>query len=129
MMKNPFKKYITKFSENSLWKMLKNKARSFGEKTVYSILLLFYAYRRKETPYWARNIILGTLGYFLAPFDAIPDFTPVLGYTDDVGVLSFGLVTIACYVNDEVRDNARVRLKKWFGNYNEKVLATVDEQL
>ena len=128
-MKNPFQKYITKFSENSLWQLLKKKAKQFGEKTIYSILLLFYAYKRKDTPYWAKNIILGTLGYFLAPIDAIPDLTPVLGYTDDIGVLSFGLVTIACYVDEQVRGNARDRLTKWFGSYDENILETVDEQL
>ncbi len=128
-MKNPFQKYITKFSENSLWRLVKNKAKSFGEKAVYSILLLFYAYKRKETPHWARNIIIGTLGYVIAPIDAIPDLTPVLGYTDDIGVLGFGLVTVACYINDEVRKNARGKLKKWFGSYDEELLEAVDEQL
>ncbi len=128
-MKNPFEKYTEKFSENRLWKKLKNFAAQAGVKTVYSALLLYYAYRRKETPLWAKNIILGTLGYFLAPIDAIPDLTPFLGYTDDVGVLSFGLVTIAGFVNKDVRKQARAQLAKWFDQYEENILEEVDRQL
>ena len=128
-MKNPFKKFSTFFSENRFWKKIKTFGRTAGLKTVYTAMLLYYAFKRKETPAWARNIILGALGYFIAPIDALPDLTPILGFTDDVGVLGFGLVTIACYVNDDVKINARKHLKKWFGEYDLKELAEVDQQL
>ena len=98
-------------------------------KTVYSALLLFYAYRRKETPTWAKSIVLGTLGYLISPFDALPDLTPIIGYTDDIGVLSFGLVTIACYINEGVRTNARKQLGKWFKDFQEEDLLEVDAKL
>ncbi|RMG80861.1 MAG: DUF1232 domain-containing protein [Bacteroidetes bacterium] len=128
-MKNPFKKFSASFSENKFWKKIKSFGREAGLKTVYTALLLYYAFKRKETPAWARSIILGTLGYFIAPIDALPDLTPILGYTDDVGVLGFGLVTIACYVNEEVKIKARKHLRDWFGNYDLTELAEVDEQL
>jgi len=128
-MKNPFQAYIRKFSESKFWLKLSRYARQAGTKTVYSALLLFYAYRRKDTPYWAKNIVLGTLGYFLSPIDALPDLTPIIGYTDDIGVLAFGLATIAAYVNEEVRKNARGQMTKWFKEYDEKDLEEVDARL
>ncbi|MDX1666077.1 MAG: YkvA family protein [Saprospiraceae bacterium] len=128
-MKNPFKKFARRFSESDLWKKLSRYAKRAGIKTVYTAVLLFYAFKRKETPLWAKNIVLGTLGYFLAPFDALPDLTPLIGYTDDLGVLSFGLVTIAAYVNDEVRQTAKNKLHDWFGDYDESQLKEVDENL
>ena len=128
-MKNPFKKYKAVFSIGLFWKKLSKYAKRLGVKTVYTILLLFYAYKRKDTPSWAKNIVLGTLGYFLSPIDAIPDLSPIIGYTDDVGVLSFGLVTIAAYINDEVKANSRNKLKKWFGNYDDKDLEEVDKTI
>ncbi len=129
IMKNPFKNYSSQFSENAMWSKLTGYAKKAGLKVVYTALLLFYAYKRKETPRWAKNIVLGALGYFLAPIDAIPDLAPLLGYTDDIGVLSFGLVTIAAYVNEEVKSKARNRLGRWFSAYDEAELDSVEEQL
>ncbi|MEZ4957710.1 MAG: YkvA family protein [Saprospiraceae bacterium] len=128
-MKNPFKKYGDIFSENSLLSKIKQYFRDAGIKVVYSALLLYYAFTRKETPLWAKNIIIGVLGYFISPIDALPDLTPIIGYTDDLGVLSFGLVTLACYINTEVRSKAKGKLKDWFGEYDEKELEEVDAQL
>ncbi len=128
-MKNPFNKYAAVFSENELLSKIKNYFRDAGIRVVYSALLLYYAFTRKETPIWAKNIILGVLGYFISPIDALPDLTPIIGYTDDLGVLSFGLVTLACYINTEVRKKARLKLKDWFGEYDEKELESVDAQL
>ena len=128
-MENPFKKYGRLFSENAFLKKLRQYARQAGLKTVYSALLLFYAFSRRETPPWAKSIIIGVLGYFIAPIDWIPDLTPIIGFTDDLGVLGFGLVTIACYINDEVKIKARKKLKSWFGAFDLQELADVDAKL
>lgn len=124
-----YKRYIPNFSENKLWKSLTKYTNRLGQKTIYSVLLLFYAFKRKDTPVWAKNIILGVLGYLITPIDFIPDLTPIIGYTDDVGVLGFGLVTIACFVNDEVKSQSRNQLGKWFDKLDEATIAEVDEQL
>ena len=103
--------------------------KGLGLQTVYTIMLLYNAYVRSETPAWAKNIVLGVLGYLLAPIDGIPDFTPFIGLTDDLGILSFGLVTIACYINDDIRIKSKEQLRKWFGNFDEKDLASIDEKI
>jgi len=128
-MENPFKKYTKGFSEYGMWDKIKKYASKAGQQTIYTVLLLFYAYKRSDTPTWAKNIIIGTIGYFISPIDALPDLTPIIGYTDDIGVLSFGLVTIACYVNGEVKTQARGQLKKWFKDYKEEDLKVIDEKL
>lgn len=124
-----FKKDKSEFSEERFWKKIFNYAKQAGIKTIYSALLLFNAYRKKETPTWAKNVILGALGYFISPIDAIPDLTPFLGYTDDIGILGFGLVTIASYVDEGVRKKSREQLKKWFGDYNQEDLSEIDDKL
>lgn len=128
-MKNKLKPYVNRFSESRFWQKLQRFAKQAGIKAVYSALLLFYAYQRKDTPKWAKLTITGILGYFLSPFDAIPDFSPIIGFTDDLGWLSFGLVTIASYIDADVRKQAKERLKKWFGDYDPQELEAVDEQL
>lgn len=126
---NPFNRYAILFSKKNLWNKISRYAKQAGIQTVYAALLLYYAFKRKETPRWAKNMVIGVLGYFLAPIDAIPDLTPFIGYTDDIGVLIFGLVTISAYVNKEVRENAKNKLVKWFGNYDTKLLKEVEDKL
>jgi uncharacterized membrane protein YkvA (DUF1232 family) len=128
-MKERLEKFRENFSEIDVWNSLARFAKSIGLKATYMVLLLFYAYKRNETPAWARRVVIGALGYFVTIIDFIPDLTPFVGMTDDIGILSFGLVTIAAYINDEVRDNAREQLQKWFGDFEEDALAEVDNKL
>lgn len=113
----------------AVFKRIKKHLVLMGQQTVYAILLMFYAYREKETPAWAKRIIVGTIGYVLTPFDAVPDLSPIVGYTDDLGVLSFGLVAIASHINDSVRINARRQMGSMFGTIDLDQLRTVDEKL
>jgi len=128
-MRKQLQKYTKAFSEKRFWRIIKRFAKKTGLSACYSALLMYYAYKREETPYFARHIILGSMGYLISPIDAIPDLTPVLGYTDDIGILSFGLVSIAAYINNDIRITARKKLKKWFGDYDLSLLQTVDEKL
>lgn len=111
------------------FKKLKHYSQKAGIRIGYASLLMYYAYTRRETPLWAKNIILGSIAYFISPIDAIPDLTPFLGYTDDWGILSFGLVTIAAYIDEEVRSKARQRLVEFFPKINLKEIEVVEEQL
>ncbi len=128
-MNEHLKKFAGAFSENRFWKKLAHYARQAGIQTVYAALLMFYAYKRPETPNWAKSISLGALGYLISPLDWLPDLTPIIGYTDDIGVLGFGLVTIAGFINDGVKEKARERLKQWFGEYRQEELEQVDKRL
>ena len=122
-------RYRRKFNERKFWKRLPGLVQRAGIKVVYTALLLYNAYQRKETPVWARRIIMGALGYLLMPIDALPDITPIVGYTDDLGVLGIGLVTVAAYVNAEVRAKSREQLAKWFGDIEDAELKDVDDKL
>lgn len=103
--------------------------RRMGQQAVYSVLLMTHAYRNKEVPPWAKRIIIGSLGYVLAPIDAVPDLSPIIGYTDDIGVLSFGLVTIASYINQDVRIAARRDVKRLFGDLDMASIQEIDSKL
>ena len=122
-------KYKKHYNKESFFVKLKKRARKIGMKAAYSLLLMYNAYTRKDTPQWAKNIILGAIGYFIAPIDALPDLTPFLGYTDDLGILSFGLVTIAGYINDDVKINARKQLHNYFGSIDLDEIQEVDAKL
>ncbi len=60
----------------------------------------FFRYLRDgRVPLWKKLIGLVAVGYFLWPADALPDVVPLLGWLDDIGVLS----AAAFYMVREVR--------------------------
>lgn len=122
-------KYRRYFSEIAFWSKLKQFAKAAGVKTVYSALLLYYAYKRKETPAWAKRSVLGVLGYLITPIDFLPDLTPIIGFTDDLGFLSMCLVIIAAFINEEVKSQAREKVTEWFPAVNDADLAEIDDKL
>ncbi len=113
--------FSQQYSEAGFFTKLTRFAKKAGVKLVYYALLLFYAYRRPNTPLWAKRIILGALGYFLAPIDSIPDFTPFIGFTDDASVLIAAVSAIAMYINVDVKEQAKTKLNDWFGNVDETI--------
>ncbi len=124
-MKDRFDKYRKEFSESKLVEKVNQVAKQVGSKTIYPVLLLYYAYKRKDTPAWAKKIIAGVLGYFLMPFDMVPDFLiPLIGYTDDLSVLTFGLLALTAYIDENVIAQSRTKLTSWFGN---EAITTADE--
>lgn len=102
------------YSEDGFWKKTTQYAKQAGEGTITQALKLYYAARDPDTPAWAKTTIYGALGYFISPIDAIPDFTPVLGYTDDLGILAAAIGIVAVHIKDEHAEQARQTLKRWF---------------
>lgn len=99
-------------------------------KGLYIALLLYFAYRGPNVPSWAKKIIIGSLAYFVSPLDSIPDLTPILGMTDDMGILAFGIVTISCYVTEETKEKALYKLEKIMnGQLDEDAIIEVDSWL
>ncbi len=90
-------------------------------KVVYKALQLYYALKSSTTPTWAKTVIIGALGYFIAPIDLIPDLLPG-GFTDDLGALATALVTVQAYITYEEKSSAKNQLKRWFGSINESEL-------
>ena len=120
---------VPKLGKDKLFKKLQKFAREMGVRAVYSTLLLYYTYQQKETPGWARKIVLGAIAYLINPFDAIPDLTPLVGYSDDLGILGFALVTISGYINMEVKINARKKAKEWFKEIDLVMLKKIEDRM
>ena len=120
---------VPKLDKDKLFKKLQKFAREMGVRAVYSTLLLYYTYQQKETPGWARKIVLGAIAYLINPFDAIPDLTPLVGYSDDLGILGFALVTISGYINMEVKINARKKAKEWFKEIDLVMLKKIEDRM
>ena len=129
MENNIDNKYSNEYSEESFFDKIIKAAKKAGINVIYAALVLFYTFKKATTPGWAKTTIIGALGYFISPIDAIPDLTPVIGYSDDLGVLALALVTVAMFIDDEVKIKAKNKLKDWFGDYDEALLREVDEKI
>ena len=103
------------YSEEGFWDKLKQYAKSAGKEVVEKALLLYYAGNEEEAPAWAKATVIASLGYFIAPLDAIVDLTPAVGYADDLGVLALALAAVATYINDDVRTKTTSKMSEWFG--------------
>lgn len=102
------------YSEPGLWRKIKHSARAAGEKTIYNVLVLFYTMREPNTPVWCKAVIAGTLGYFISFIDAIPDLTPILGYTDDISLIVAAVGTLAAYITPEIEQKAKNKTHEFF---------------
>jgi len=109
-------KYSNEYSDSSFWEKVKKFASKAGSKVVYYALVLYYTLQSPDTPTWAKAVIIGALGYFIAPIDAIPDFTPVVGFADDLGVLVAAGATVAKCITPDIREEAKMKVEEWFGN-------------
>lgn len=124
-----YSKYSKEYSEQSLFDKILKVAKKAGINVVYAALILFYTLLKPSTPKWAKVQIVGVLGYFISPIDLIPDFMPGVGYTDDLGVLILSLVAVAMFIDSEVKQKAKNKLKDWFGEYDERDLNEIDKKI
>ena len=115
MSKEPTE-FDKEYSEKSFWEKIAGVAKTAGIEVIEKALLLYYTLQEDATPAWAKATIIGALGYFISLVDAVPDLTPMLGYTDDLGVLVMALTTVTAYINDNVRQKTQEKLDRWFGD-------------
>lgn len=73
---------------------------------VPDVVALYFCMRDVNTPLWAKLQIGGALAYFVAPVDAIPDFVPLLGYSDDAGVVAATIAVLGAHVTDAHKRSA-----------------------
>jgi uncharacterized membrane protein YkvA (DUF1232 family) len=87
-----------KYSDKSFWKKVTKFAMKAGKKVILKTIVMWEALKDNDTPLWARTTIMGALAYFISPVDAIPDMIPVVGYSDDLGVLIAAMGSVAMHV-------------------------------
>ncbi|GEN53669.1 YkvA family protein [Halobacillus faecis] len=102
------------FSEKEYGEKLRTYSSRIGTKIVYYSLLLYYAFKSPDTPKKAKLTIAGALGYLILPVDVIPDFIPVVGFTDDSAVIIYAVYQVISHIDEHVKEQAQARLVKLF---------------
>ena len=73
---------------------------------------LALAVRDPRTPWYAKLLVAGIVGYACSPIDLIPDFVPVLGYLDELVLLPLGIAWALRLIPPAVLVECRVRAQK-----------------
>ena len=117
------KEYEQHYSESSFWNKILSMAKKAGLKLIYLALLLYYTLESRNVSKTDKAIIIGALGYFILPLDIIPDYIPIIGYTDDMTILIYAYNRVKSNINDHIREKAKNKLNSIFGEYNSQEIA------
>lgn len=71
------------------------------------VIASYYTATDARTPMRAKGTALAALAYFVVPTDMMPDFLPLVGFTDDIAVLTAAIAAIRPHIRKEHRRKAR----------------------
>ena len=127
-MRSPkdIEKYQEHYSEPKFAGKLAKVANSAGRKMVYAALLLYYVLKSPSVKKGDKTTILGALGYFILPLDILPDFIPMVGFTDDLSAILLALHAVWKNITPEIKAMAAAKASELFGDFNQQ---EIDDQL
>lgn len=106
-------KYEGDCSKERLAQKIARYGKLLGAELLYKAVELWYVLQKPDVPASTKALITGALGYLIAPLDFIPDLTPALGYSDDIVAISFALLKVQGYIDEEVEEKSRKLLSKF----------------
>ncbi|MBQ7272874.1 MAG: DUF1232 domain-containing protein [Bacteroidales bacterium] len=115
-------KYEGNYSEAAFWEKVKKIASKAGVKTIYYALVLYYTLTDPSTPAKYKAVIMGALGYFILPFDLLPDLLPFAGLADDWAALVAAVAYVASAITPDIKNRARAKVTSWFGHVEDSSL-------
>ncbi|HTO30452.1 MAG TPA: YkvA family protein [Pararhizobium sp.] len=65
------------------------------------VVAAYYCAMDPTTPMRTRGILLGALAYFVMPFDFIPDVLAMVGFSDDIAVLTAAFAAISGQIKEK----------------------------
>jgi uncharacterized membrane protein YkvA (DUF1232 family) len=74
------------------------------------VLAAYHCVRDPRTSLKVKLTLLAALAYFVMPIDAIPDFVPILGFTDDAAVIAAAIAAVRSSILPEHHEKARAML-------------------
>ncbi|MRI82940.1 MAG: hypothetical protein C6I00_00830 [Nitratiruptor sp.] len=105
-------RYKQEYSDSSFWEKIKRFARVAGCEVVERALTLYYVAKDAKTPVQVKATIFAALGYFILPFDAVPDII-VGGYSDDLGALAMTMALLVDSIKEEHKSHAKTKMRQW----------------
>lgn len=127
---NDTKQYEGEFKnyeeENSFTQKTKSLAAKTGIKIVYIAFWIYYALTNGSLTTKAIAIATGSLGYLFSPIDAISDFLPFIGFSDDIAILTAAYYAIYKILStnpkelEKIDAKAKSAVRDIFGDVSEE---------
>lgn len=108
-------KYEQHYNDSSFLDKVTKYGKLIGINALYKAVQLWFVLQKPDVPASTKAVIMGALGYLIAPLDFLPDLMPVLGYTDDFVAITFALIKVQGYIDEEVERKSKHLLAKIFG--------------
>lgn len=108
-------KYAENFSETGFWDKITGVLKKAGVELIYKALKLFYAAKNPNCPIAVKGTIYAALGYFILPFDLLPDVIPFVGFSDDLIALGAAIGIAHMYIDEWVIEQAQNKMVELFG--------------
>ncbi len=104
-------KYGTYYSEKKLWEKISRVAKKAGATVVRPVFQLYYMLQDPGVPLRQKAYIIGALGYFILPFDLVPEAVlSVVGFTDDLAVMGLVLRMVKDSLTPAIRNRADAKV-------------------
>jgi uncharacterized membrane protein YkvA (DUF1232 family) len=81
------------------WPVLKRAMRQVPFSR--DLVAAYYCALDSRTPTRVRGILLAALAYFVMPLDGIPDFFALVGFSDDIAVLTAAFAAIRGHIRED----------------------------
>ncbi len=104
--------YSKYFNKTDFFLKLGRLVGLLGVKTLESLLVLYYLMFDKSVPLKVRGIFAAALGYFIFPTDFIADFLPVVGFADDLALITYVISQAKQYITPEIKEKAVARTRE-----------------
>jgi uncharacterized membrane protein YkvA (DUF1232 family) len=98
------------FEPSGFLEWAKANAKNAGKTVIEKGLMSFHVAVDPKTPTKSRVILFSALAYLVLPVDAVPDFIPVAGFTDDLAALTAAILAIASNIKVRHLRFARERM-------------------
>lgn len=103
----------TGMDTEGFWGWLASCASRLGKAMTEKILVAYFVAIDDATPAWAKATLATALIYVGFPLDAIPDVTPIVGFSDDATALAAALAAVAVAVRVRHLRQAREQMRAW----------------
>ncbi len=92
---------------------MKATARKLGKYIAYYVMIMVTLIGDPTVPNKAKLTFMAAIGYLILPTDLVADILPFIGFTDDIAFLTYVISSATDYITPGIKDEARVKLKKW----------------